>query len=178
MRSPAIAFAVFLAVHGLPVTGSAQVRAGPSAHVFEVPPAVGVLPASPLDGLRVAPFEPLDPEVGPALALAYAPSPLLLVDGIVGADAGTGLTLSELAVGLVGAAVAAGAFVDVQMREPPSDVSIASIATAHALAWNLELATRALVRLRFSVAEGDPLVPTFFAVPVMGGATVSPRWTW
>lgn len=122
-------------------------------------------------------FEPGDPNVGLTLLAAYAPSPLLLVEALrPGFDDHTFDAL-ELFVASIGIAASSYGFSTSFARAPDAGLGIESLATAHALAWNLQLATLALVRLVLHQdTNDDDALPTFVPFTVDGGAGVVARW--
>ena len=127
-----------------------------------------------------ADFDPGDPRVGLILIAAYGPSPLLLVDRIASEqDWGRAFTIAEIIAASVGIGVAVWGMLEALGNDAGADIAFGSIATAHALAWNLQLMANALSRLAFGVSPDgilQPWLPTFMAFPAYGGAGVLVRW--
>ncbi|MFO0682768.1 MAG: hypothetical protein U0234_11980 [Sandaracinus sp.] len=122
-------------------------------------------------------FDPGDPNVGLTLLAAYAPSPLLLVEALRPQAASHAFDAVELFVAAIGIAASSYGFTTSFARAPDAGLGIESLATAHALAWNLQLALLALVRLVFHHdPHDDERVPTFVPFTVDGGAGVVAQW--
>lgn len=160
---------------------TAQGRTGPYAHVMDPPRGGTSFALSGIESATMTPFDPGDPRTGLGLAAAYAPSPLLLLDRLLpDAEVTYAFTVFELVVGLMGMVVSSWAFGDAILREQGADISIASIAAAHAFGWNLQLVIRAVLRMVLGDDDSPAFaaaMPTVFAFPVAGGAGVAPRWT-
>lgn len=125
-------------------------------------------------------FDPGDPRVGLILIAAYGPSPLLLVDRVASEqDWGGAFTIAEIITAAIGLGAAMWGLIEALQSDAGADIAFGSIATAHALSWNLQLLTNALSRLAFGVnLDGipQPWLPTFMAFPAYGGAGVLMRW--
>lgn len=123
-------------------------------------------------------FDPGDPRIGLLLVAAYGPSPLLLVDRIASEqDWGRAFTIAEIITASLGLGAAMWGLVESLEREGSADIAFGSIATAHALSWNLQVMTNALSRLALGVSDSPPpWLPTFMAFPAYGGAGVLARW--
>lgn len=174
------ALAVFLGA-GTSVAEAQFARSGPHAHVVEPPVGSSSFGLGSFAAYEpvVAPFQPENPETGIPLALAYAPSPLLFIDGLFDDDVRRDVVMVQLVAGVVGAMVSGWALFDALDREQMSDIAFSSLATAHALGWNLQMAISAAVRLGIGQLDGprvDALVPTIIAFPVRGGAGIAPQW--
>jgi hypothetical protein len=185
--SPARALvAALVALSSLAATSGARAQpgtSGPYAHVMDPLPggtSFGLGAFSAYEPV-VAPFVPEDPATGVPLILAYLPSPLLFLDRpFEGDPVRRDIVLVQLVAGLLGAVVSAWALVDALQREASSDIAFASLATAHALGWNLQMAVSSSVRLGLSQYDGpriDAAVPVVIAFPLRGGAGIAPRWT-
>lgn len=122
-------------------------------------------------------FDPGDPNVGLTLLAAYAPSPLLLIEELRPDFESHAFDAVELLVAGLGIAASSYGFTTSFARAPDAGLGIESLATTHALAWNLQLAMLALIRL---VLHHDPhddeRVPTFLPFTVDGGAGVVAQW--
>ena len=125
-------------------------------------------------------FDPGDPRIGLLLIAAYGPSPLLIVDRLASEQNwGRAFTIAEIITAALGLGAAMWGLVESLGREAGADIAFGSIATAHALSWNLQLMTNALSRLAFGVSPAgipQPWLPTFMAFPAYGGAGVLVRW--
>lgn len=178
-RGAAFVAAALLVSLAAPV--AAQGVTGPYAHLMDPPTRGTSFALSGLESATMTPFDPGDPRTGVGLAAAYAPSPLLLLDRLLpDAEVTYSFTVFELVVGLMGMVVASWAFGDALIREQGADISIASIAAAHAFGWNLQLVIRAILRMVLGDDDSPAFaaaMPVVFAFPVAGGAGVAPRWT-
>lgn len=184
LRSHALAALSLVAALVLSPEGAEAQRnpEGPYAHVLAPPmnTALGFGAGAP--DLTIAPFDPADPDVGIGLLTSYAPTPLFLLDRVFGDElVGSPWIVVELAAGIGGLVFSSWAYGDALMRDQASDISFSAIAAAHALSWNLELTTRSLLRLALGTHDNERIdrsVPTILAFPLIGGAGISPRWTW
>ena len=166
-----------------PSTCAAQLgTSGPYAHVLDPQPggtSFGLGSFSAYERV-VAPFRPDAPETGLPLLLAYAPSPLLFVDLLFRDDAiRRDIVIIQLVAGALGTLVSGWALYDALQRESQADIAFASLATAHALAWNLQMTIASSVRLALGQLDGptvDAAVPMVMAFPVRGGAGLGPQW--
>ena len=132
-----------------------------------------------LDRPTYAGFDPGDPRVGLILIAAYAPSPLLVLDRVASEQNwGRAFTIVEIITAAIGLGAATWGLFESFGQGAGADIAFGSIATAHALAWNLQLMTNALSRLAVGVNDGtpQPWLPTFMAFPAYGGAGVLVRW--
>jgi hypothetical protein len=164
------------------VAGAQQPADGAYAHLLSPPmnTSLGFGAAAP--NLTIAAFDPADPDVGIGLITAYAPTPLFLLDRVFGDElVGSPWIVVELAAGIGGLVFSGWAYGDALNRDQTADISFSAIAAAHALSWNLELTTRSLLRLALGTHDNERIeqsVPTILAFPLIGGAGISPRWTW
>lgn len=130
----------------------------------------------------ISSFDPGDPRVGIPLGLAYAPSPLFLAGSLVTEpELQRVVNITELVAGAVGSVVSAFAMNDALARDAQADIAIHSMATAHALSWNLQLVVRSVLRLVVGRMDGpllDTLVPLISPFPLRGGVGIAPRWMW
>lgn len=172
--------ACILASATLPVSAEAQTT-GPYEHVMEPiggadSPIMGAL--SSLQS-QAATFDPGDPRTGAPLLAAYAPGPLMLVD-LAMADSPDRAAFNEveLIAGAVGCVASLVAFFDAVERDRGSDISFASIATAHAFSWNAQMLLRATRRMQLNRWDGPGIddLPLFFAFPRYDGAGVGAQW--
>jgi hypothetical protein len=138
----------------------------------------GMSLGSSFEPLTLSAFDPGDPRVGLTLIAAYGPTPLLFIEGVAADAAGhRPFTIVELVAASIGSAASAWGLADALSREGEVNVAIGSLATAHALSWNLELMTDALTRLVFSgSSDAERERPTFLVFPVNGGAGITLRW--
>ena len=134
-----------------------------------------------VDPLTLSGFDPGDPRIGLTLIAAYGPSPFLLIEGMGDMDLRTrSFTVIELVAGTLGSLASAWSLADSLGREGDRNVAIGSLASAHALTWNLELMSSAVMRMVFGDELEGPLnelPPAFMVFPVDGGAGVSMRGT-
>lgn len=178
-----IALVLVAAVGLVAEVASAQgIVEGPHAHVLERPMTTSLGFGASAPNLSIAPFDPADPDVGIGLLTSYAPTPLFLLDRVFGDElVGSPWIVVELIAGLGGLVFSSWAYGDALNRDQASDISFSAIAAAHALSWNLELTTRSLLRLALGTHDDERIessVPTILAFPLIGGAGISPRWTW
>jgi hypothetical protein len=125
-------------------------------------------------------FDPADPRVGVILLAAYGPSPFFVLDMLAAESEGRELTIFELLAASVGLVVSVSGFADALSREQGMGLAVGSMATAQALAMNLQMLTNGIERLVFGNILGTPreaLRPTFLPVPFQGGAGLVLRWT-
>lgn len=162
----------------------AQDATAPYEHVLSPMPQGRSLGFGELSGgeLTIAPFDPGDARTGLVLAAAYGPSPLFVLDGFApDVLETTPGTVGQLITGLVGMAASSVAFADAFNSSGGADVSIHSIAAAHAMSWNAQMATRSLLELLFHSTDAqiiDEATPFVVAYPLLGGAGIAPRWIW
>ncbi len=124
-------------------------------------------------------FDPSDPRVGVILLAAYGPSPLLLIDRFAASSENRDYTIGELLAASVGLVIGAGGFVDAFSREDGTSVAFGSLATAQAMAINLQMLTNGIERLVFGNIAGtarEAATPTFLPVPFQSGAGIVLRW--
>jgi hypothetical protein len=123
-------------------------------------------------------FDPGDPRVGIALLVAYAPSPLLIVERVSDQLRSRPFDIVQLIVATAGTVAATWGFVDSFDRPVDVGLGIQSLATAHALSWNLELLVTAATHLALGDAADrfEPLQPMFLPFTLDGGGGVVAQW--
>jgi hypothetical protein len=170
-----IAWALFVAIGAL----APAVRADDGVdHALEMRRTTSVGLGNSLDALTLSGFDPGDPRTGLTLIAAYGPTPLLFVESLAGDDLNNRpFTIAEIIASAIGSAASAWGLFDALGREGDANVAIGSLATAHALSWNLELMSNALSRLLFTdAAARSHERPAFIVFPVDGGAGITLRW--
>jgi hypothetical protein len=124
-------------------------------------------------------FDPSDPRVGLILLAAYGPSPMLVVDGLAASSEDRSFTIAELLAASIGLVISVAGFADSMSRQPGAELSIGAMATAQAMAMNLQMMTNSVERLVFGNITGtvrEAARPTFLPIPFQSGAGVVMRW--
>lgn len=123
-------------------------------------------------------FNPGDPRVGVVLLMAYAPTPFMIVESVAQDLESQPFDILELLIATAGTVASIWGFVDSFDHPLDAGLAIESLATAHALSWNLQLLEHSLLRLLLgdTAEQFGSTEASFLPFTVGGGGGVVAQW--